>query len=233
MRISNLIKSLCFISCILLASCQKQPKIIGDSPLKLDDIDFNFNVVSFYGDSALFNGKKDIIFKKEVEEDGDLGAEKPVNIQYHQVGYDRDLILAKFEGLSCYGMNMATTMDNKLMVINAVVAEMSKEESDEFIANMTKKYGPYQKRENTFIELKYPIYRWDLKDRILQYSPIFNDESNTIKLEADGDDGKLKAGKPNPHYKGYIYIVKKQYEQQVFGALHSGDFVFCDRMTEE
>ncbi|TDO24290.1 hypothetical protein [Pedobacter duraquae] len=233
MCISKFTKNLVFFACILLASCQGEPKIIGDSPLKLDNIDFNFNVVKFYDDSALFNGKKDIIIRKEVEEDGDWGAEKPVNIQYHQVSYSSDHILAKFEGLSCYGLNMVTTMDNKLMVISAVVSEMSKDESDDFIAAMTKKYGKSQKRENTFIELKYPIYRWELKDRVLQYSPVFNDESNTIKLEADGNDGKLKAGKPNPHYKGYIYITKKQYEKQVFGTLHSGDFVFYDRISEE
>ncbi|MDT3402425.1 hypothetical protein [Mucilaginibacter terrae] len=217
------------IGLLLFSSCYHEPKIIGDGPLKLDDISFNFSVVRFYDDKDLFNCKKQLCLTLDtVTKDDEWYNPKPAGLYYSQATYSNDRILAKFEGSEFYGLNMVSTLDHKLIAIAAVIAKINIDESKAFIDKTTKKYGRFEERKADFMGINYPVYTWKLKDRILQYSPVLDNEQNALKIEKDMNTGTIKEGKKNPHYKGYFYIIKSGYTDFVKYNVSSGDFVIFD-----
>lgn len=212
---------------LFLMSCNNEPKGFGKGALGLDSLDFSLNVVRFYDDPMLYNPAGDVLIKKDtLTESMGWDDERPAGIVYNQVSFINSKIVARYRGLSCFGMHMATTLDNKLMAVNAIVAEISKADNDKFIGAMNERYGVAEKRSDQFIRTEYDIYRWQLEDRIIQYSPIYTDEENVLKLKLS-EEG-IQEGEAKPHYRGYLYIVKNEYKDSVMGKIHSGDFLYCD-----
>jgi hypothetical protein len=57
---------------------------------------------------------------------------------------------------------------------------------------------------------------------------VSNDESNSLKIVADKDQQTIKEGKNEAYLKAYIYIIKKEYADQVIGKMSSGDLLYCE-----
>lgn len=218
-----------FCCCLLLFACKhKQPAQAGEDTLVLDNIDLQLNVKQFFANPDLFKATNEIAYRADtVREDSFEDDGKIIGIQYRQVVYSSRNTPAAFNGFDCYGLSMAATLDNQLMVIAAVIARITEKESAELIASLSKKYGACQKRTDAFMELKYTVYTWELPDRLIQFSPIYDDEKNALSLKED-EAGNITAGDKNAHYKGHIYITNKQYKDQTAGQMTTGDFVFYD-----
>ena len=53
-------------------------------------------------------------------------------------------------------------------------------------------------------------------------------KKNELKIELDKNGKQMNEGVKSPHFEGYLFIIQKQYESQVFGQSISGDFVYLD-----
>jgi hypothetical protein len=56
MKTKSILVSLCFVAS--MASCSGQPKVFGESPLELENFDFNLNVKEFYPEKYRIDPEK-------------------------------------------------------------------------------------------------------------------------------------------------------------------------------
>jgi hypothetical protein len=157
-----------------------------------------------------------------------IDSEKPVRIEYQQLSFSYQDILAKFGNEEFNAVNLATTIDGKIMLVNALIGKTDLKQTKTFIEKLDKKYEKSTKTKGEFSDKKYDIFTWQLKDRIMRYTTVLDNEENVLKIEIDEENKKIRNGGKNPHYKGYLFIIKKQYKNQIFGKLSSGDFVFFE-----
>jgi hypothetical protein len=156
-----------------------------------------------------------------------IGSEKPIRIEYRQEIFSNDDVLARFDDFDFNAINFATTIKGDMMVFNAVADKISLKDTNRFVEFLDKKYGKSKKVREYFIK-PYDLYTWQLKDRIIKYGIVTNDGTNTMKIEADESGGRVKDGISEPHIRAYIYIIKKEYADQVIGKMSSGDLLYCD-----
>ena len=155
-----------------------------------------------------------------------IGAEKPVRIEYRQTIFSNKDVLARFDDFEFNAINFATTIKGKMMVFNAVAGNITLKETERFVELLDEKYGKSKKSNENFIE-PYDVYTWKLKDRIIKYCIVADDEKNTMKIEVDEKNNSIKNRVKEPHLKGYIYIIKNEYAQQIIGEMSSGDLLYC------
>ena len=231
-------KLITFLLAIILFSCQstKQTKPIGESPLILDEFDFETKIATLYPDKykskdfsyvydipSTYHSnfvEKDTIFENEFDE-----SKKAIGFEYRQKSSTSIDTLALLNNQPFQKVNVATTLDNKIKIISAVADEIPKSKSDKIIKYLTENYGPYKKIKAEF-GTEFYIYEWKTQNKTYRYSPILDNESSTIKLVINDTKGTIKSGKKEPHINGYFYIIQNNFIKDI-EKLKTGDFVFC------
>ena len=208
---------------------------IAEEPLQLENFDFNTKLSTLLPEktkSKEYNGYYELkteMLEVDTISDGEfIGSEKPVRIEYRQQSFSNKDILAKFESEEFNAVNLATTIDGKIMLVNALKGETDLQQTKKFIETLDKKYGKSIKTRGEFSNINFDIFTSQLKDRIIRYTTVFDNEENTLIIEKNEENKKVMNGNKNPHYKGYTFIIKKEYKDQIFGKVSSGDFVFLE-----
>lgn len=223
---------------LLFVSCKGQTKPIGEKPLDLEEFNFDTKITTLFPDkykSTKWENYYNIpsamntsLFQKvTVYENEFTDRQKPKWIEYREGSSTTADTLAIFKDSAFNTVNFATTLDDKIMVVNGVAQEIGQVEIEKFIQQMNKKYGNSVKTKGKFFK-PFDIYTWKLADRTIKYCVIVNDESNTMKIAVDVEKQKLEEVKREPHYEAYIYIIKKEYEKTVVGEMNTGDLIYCD-----
>ncbi|MFI0430157.1 hypothetical protein [Mariniflexile sp. HMF6888] len=208
---------------------------IAEAPLQLENFDFNTKLSTLLPEktkSKEYHGyyqlKSEMMEVDTISDGAFVGSEKPIRIEYKQQSFSSRDILAKFGNEKFNAVNLVTTMDGKIMLVNALIGETDVAKTKRFVETLDKKYGVGVKSKGEFIDQSFDIYTWTLKDRIIRYSLVIDNEANTLKIEVDEENKKIMNGEKKAHYKGYIYVVKSEYKDQIFGEVGSGDFVFLE-----
>ena len=222
---------------LLMTACSGQensvPGSLAKQPLQLEDFDFNTKFSTILPEDtkskeyAGYYQVKSEMLEVDTISDGELiGSEKPVRIEYRQRSFSFGDVLANFGKYEFNALNFATTLDGKFMVLSAVAGKTELKEANNLMETLDKKYGKSTKTKGEFVGKNFDMYTWQLKDRIIRYSLVLDNEENTMKIEVD--DQKISNGKKDPHYKGYLFVIKKEYKDKIFDNVSSGDFVFLD-----
>ncbi|MDP9955401.1 hypothetical protein J2X97_001038 [Epilithonimonas hungarica] len=210
-------------------SCDGQDKSgaksLSEESLQLENFDFNTKISTLLPKetkskeyAGYYKVKSEMIEVDTVADGEFIGSEKPVRIEYRQRSFSTRDVLANFDDFEFNAINFVTNMDGKLMLINAVAGETDKGKTEDFVSNLNKKYGNSKNTKSEFVGQDFDIYTWQLKDRIIRYCMVFDDEKSTLKI----------GGEKNPHYQSYLYVIKKEFQNQIFGNVSSGDFVFLE-----
>jgi len=217
-----------FICLLFLTSCKKE-KVI-----ELQNFNFNNKTSTYFSDKDKYKTydnyyqiKSEVIGVDTISDGEFIGSEKPIRIEYRQEIFSNKDVLARFDDFDFNAINFATTIDDKMMVFNAVAGEISLKETKKFVELLDEKYGKSKVSKETFIK-PYDIYTWRLADRIIKYCVVTDDESNTIKIEDDQENKKINNGKKNSHIRAFLYIIKNEYASQVIGKMSSGDLLYCN-----
>jgi len=217
-----------FICLLFLTSCKKE-KVI-----ELQNFSFNNKTSTYFSDKDKYKTydnyyqiKSEVIGVDTISDGEFIGSEKPIRIEYRQEIFSNKDVLARFDDFDFNAINFATTIDDKMMVFNAVAGEISLKETKKFVELLDEKYGKSKVSKETFIK-PYDIYTWRLADRIIKYCVVTDDESNTIKIEDDQENKKINNGKKNSHIRAFLYIIKNEYASQVIGKMSSGDLLYCN-----
>lgn len=217
-----------FICLLFLTSCKKE-KVI-----ELQNFNFNNKKSTYFSDKDKYKTydnyyqiKSEVIGVDTISDGEFIGSEKPIRIEYRQEIFSNKDVLARFGDFDFNAINFATTIDDKMMVFNAVAGEISLKETKKFVELLDEKYGKSKVSKETFIK-PYDIYTWRLADRIIKYCVVSDDESNTIKIEDDQENKKINNGKKNSHIRAFLYIIKNEYASQVIGKMSSGDLLYCN-----
>lgn len=220
------ISVLCIL--IFLTGCKKEEVI------ELEDFNFNNKTSAYFSDKDRYQTydnyykiKSEVIGVDTISDGEFIGSEKPIRIEYRQEIFSNDDVLARFDDFDFNAINFATTIKGDMMVFNAVADKISLKGANRFVEFLDKKYGKSKKVKEHLIK-PYDLYTWQLKDRIIKYGVVTHDGTNTMKIEADESGGSIKSGISEPHIRAYIYIIKKEYADQVIGKMSSGDLLYCD-----
>ncbi len=213
----------------LVLSCNGQKKSgaksLSEASLQLENFDFNTKISTLLPEetkskeyAGYYKVKSEMIEVDTISDGEFIGSEKPVRIEYRQQSFSTRDVLANFDDFEFNAINLVTNMDGKLMLINGVAGETDKGKMENFVSKLNKKYENSKKTKGEFVGQNFDIYTWHLKDRIIRYCVVFDDEKSTLKIGGD----------KNPHYQSYLYVIKKEFQNQIFGKVSSGDFVYLE-----
>jgi len=221
----------------ILLSCNQQSRPVTsptEEALQLEDFDFSTNISTLLPEktkSKVYSGTYELkseMLEADTVSDGDYGSETPVRIEYKQQSFSSEDVLAEFAGEEFNAVNLVTAMDGSIMLVNALKDLAGLKQMRTFIETLEKKYGKPVKSKGKFANQDFDLYTWQLNDRIIRYSVVLESEENTLRLEVDENTKKVSEGKKESHYKGYIYILKNEFKDKIFGKVSSGDFVFLE-----
>lgn len=226
------------LSTFMFMSCKGQSKPIGDTPLNLETFNFETKISDLYPEK---NKSKE--YKGYYEIKGALHSQlvvadttflnkysenkKAIGIEYRQQSSTSIDTMAIFENQIFQKINVATTIEGNIKVINAVAEDLTKQQSEVFFKTIVSKYGKPKKLKNNWNE-KFCTYEWIKNNRIIRFVSAYNDESTTMKLVIDEAKQTISSGEKEPHYVGYLYIINPVLKDEVFGKMKTGDFVFLD-----
>lgn len=217
----------------IISACSGQTKPLPKEVLKLDKFDFDTKVTTLLPENTkdetypdVFNVKNMSLQKFTVYDDEFSEDRKPIWIEYRQFHYRSTDELASFGKLICNSLNIATTLNGEIMLMNGLAGEVEEQESEQFIQTLNKLYGQAVKTEGEFME-PFDVYTWTLDDRLIKYVPLFDDEKSTMNIIIDKENKTLEGGERRPHYKGLIYIIDAQYSKELIGKFHTGDLLYC------
>ena len=233
MKIYRLLLLKCLF--FLLMSCNGQMKSIDTQPLDLENFDFQTKFSTLIPDSnkmpdvsdRYYEIKSEGLLAHTIYGDGYSIPEEPIRIEYRRISFSYEETLATFAGFNFNAINLVMTLDGKMMVVNALAGEISLKETQRFINLLNKKYGKETKTVEKFMEKPFDIFTWELEDRIIKYCIVHDDESNALKFVLDKENSTIRSGEKEPHFKAYIYLVKKEYANEVIGKMSSGDLHYC------
>lgn len=206
---------------------------LAKEPVQLENFDFNTKISTLLPAdtkskdyAGYYQAKGESIEIDTISDDNFIGNEKPLRIEYRQRSYSSRDVLAKFDDHEYNAVNLATTMDGKIMLISAVIGKTTINDTNDLVAYLTKKNGKPVKTKGDFASKNFDIYTWQLKDRMIRYSMVLDNEENTLKIEVDQEHKQIKGGDKTPHYTGYIFVIKNEYKDKIFENQSSGDFVY-------
>ena len=227
----KIIKQLLFISfALLFISCKKEKAI------ELENFNFDTKVSTFISDRNKYETYdnyykiKNLVIGADTIVDGEfIGSEKPIRIEYTRDISSYNDIIARFGEYDFNAINFATTLKGNIMIFNGVASKISLKETEKFVELLNEKYGKATETKGHFIK-PFDVYTWQLKDRIIKYSVVTKDESNTMKIELSTSKIPNRTEKEDSHIEAYIFIIKKEYQEEIFGKLkiHGGDFVYLE-----
>jgi len=231
-------KQLLFLAMLPLVICcngqQNKPATSLDKePVQLENFDFNTKISTLLPAAmkskeyaGYYQAKGEFIEIDTISDDNFVEDEKPVRIEYRQRSYASRDVLAKFDDHEYNAVNLATTMDGKIMLISAVVGNTTIDDTNDLAAYLTKKHGKPVKSKGEFANKNFDITTWQLKDRMIRYSLVLDNEDNTLKIQADQGSKQITGGEKTPHYTGYIFVIKNEYKDKILENRSSGDFVY-------
>jgi len=212
----------------LMISCRKE------SAIELEDFNLDSKLSTFVSAknkhktyTNYFEIKSEIIGADTVSDGEFIGSEQPIRIDYKQQVFSKEDVIARFGDFEFNAINFATTITGQLMVFNGVAADISLKQTQSFVRLLNEKYGKAATTKGSFIK-PFDIYTWKLKDRIIKYCVVPDDDSNTLKVVVDKDQQSIKERNKEAYFKGFLYIIKKEYADQVIGKMDSGDLLYCD-----
>ncbi|MEO5911611.1 MAG: hypothetical protein ABIP95_12030 [Pelobium sp.] len=234
-------KNILFLFTIIpiMFSCKGQGKhsatSLADEAVQLADFDFKTKISTLLPENTksktypgYYEVKHEVLQVDTIMSDGFDEAEKPLRVEYRKQNSSSRDVMAKFDDSEYSAINFLTTLDGNIMAINATIGNVDLAEGESFVKDLENKYGKTTKTKGEFAGKSFDIYTWKLKDRIISYNMVFNDDSNTLRIELDKDGKQVNKGQKSPHFEGYLFIVQKQYESQVFGQSIAGDFVYLN-----
>ena len=207
-----IILSICIMASLTGCSQQgKQPKVFGESPLNLENFDFNLNIKTFIPEKYLqeygwyhipANGGKVMVVRDTIywEHINDrLFVEKtPENAKwllFSDRGNTTDDYLAKYGEFPFLHIQFAVSLDNEIMAVHTQTPEWDKDTNDNFVQLLTSKYAHYQSETGERLFSKYEKYTWKLNDRIIYYWAYHNEDET--------------------QYQGSFYIYKKEFADKI------------------
>jgi hypothetical protein len=192
---------------LLLIGCKKEPAI------ELENFDLDSKLSTFVSAknkhktyTGYYEIKSEIIGADTVSDGEFIGSEQPIRIDYKQEVSSYKDIIARFGDFEFNAINFATTVTGKIMVFNAVAGKISLKETQSFVDLLNEKYGTAVKTKGDFIK-PFDIYTWQLKDRIIKYCVVSDDDSNTLKIVTDKDLQTIKEG--NLFKSIYLYYQER------------------------
>ncbi|WP_437920044.1 hypothetical protein [Sphingobacterium sp. LRF_L2] len=225
--------ALAFFVLVLMTNCYGQKRSLSDTILELENLDFTTPISALIPEETkdtayvdMYNVKNTSLQRFITKENEYYDDAKPIWIEYRQFQSRSSDELAKFDDVTFNTFNMVVTLQEEMMLFNAIAEDLDKEESDAFIELLNKKYGPAEKTEGEFLN-PFEIYTWKLEDRVLKYVPLYDDEHNTLKIVIDKENDTLEAGEKTPHYRGLFYVIEAKYSDKVIGNFHTGDLLYC------
>ena len=238
----NIITILLLLSTVMFTSCYGQTKPIGEEPLNLESFNFDTKILDLYPEknkSQQFKNfyeikgtihsqlvAKDTTYINEYSEN-----KKAIGIEYRQQSSTSIDTMAVFENQQFQKVNVATTINGTIKVINAVADEITLKQCDALIKTLIKKYGKPKKMKNSWNET-FTIYEWTTKNKIIRFVSAFDDESTTMKIVIHEENQTIASGEKEPHYVGYLFIINPLLKAEVFGKMKTGDFVYLDEKME-
>ncbi len=217
----------------LIVSCNGQTMPLDKAALDLEKLDFSTRVSALLPErtrekkyDGWYQVKSSSIEKVTVYDDEYGENRKPIWTEYRQRSFSSRDELAKVDKFNFNTVNLATALDGELMVVNGVVGRMAENEIEAFVKFLNKKYGTAIKTKGEFMK-PFDIYTWKLKDRLIKYVPLFDNEASTLNVEVDKDNNTIKGGEKKPHYKGLVFVVNHKHAEKVVGNFHTGDLLYC------
>lgn len=226
----------------MFTNCNAQTKPIGEEPLNLENFNFDTKLLDLYPEKNKnkqfknFYDIKGTVHSQLVEKDTTYinnysENKKAIGIEYLQKTSTSIDTMAVFESQQFQKINVGTTIDGKIKVINTVADELSQQECDKLIKKLTSKYGNPKKLKNSWNET-FTIYEWTTTNRIIRFVSAFNDESTTMKIVINKENQTLSLGEKETYYVGYLFIINPLLKAEVLGKMKTGDFVFLDEKME-
>jgi hypothetical protein len=228
-------KAILFIPILMLmGACEAQVKSLDKAPLDLEKFDFSTKMSTLLPESTKnkensdwyrvknMSMSRDTVFSDEYGSDP-----KPKWLEYRNRSSSSGDTIASFLDLQFNSANFATTIDDKIMVANGIVSEISESEYKKLVTVLNTKYGVAVKTQGEFFK-PFDIYTWTLKDRIIKFVPLFDDERSTMKIVVDKDNKTISNAEKTPHYRALLYVIDKKYADQVIGKFNTGDLLYCD-----
>ena len=233
---------LLLFSIMIFTYCNAQTKPIGEEPLNLETFHFDIKILDLYPEKNKAKEYKGfyeipgVVHSQLVEKDTTYineysESKKAIGIEYLQKSSTSIDTMALFENQQFQKINVATTIDGKIKVINAVADELTLQQCDGLIKKLVNKYGKPKKMKNSWNET-FTIYEWITKNKIVRYVSAFNDERTTMKIVIDKESQTIASGEKEPHYVGYLFIINPLLKAEVFGKMKTGDFVYLDEKME-
>jgi hypothetical protein len=225
-----------------MASCSGQPKVFGESPINLENFDFNLNVKKFYPEAnkyraiyvpitqaiQIYDVELDnlgsILIMKETVREGWREDSEPKWIEYKQQGCNNYQKLAVFGKYTFSCVDMVTTVDNQVMVIGAYDFYGTEENAMNFIKLLNKKYGKNIQTKKNVFSRDFNIYTWELKDRIIKYCFVSPDDRGTLTVVLGEQNEETEE---EEEMEAYFYIIKKEYADKVIGNLNTDNLIYC------
>ncbi|MDL2243271.1 hypothetical protein LJB84_00290 [Bacteroidales bacterium OttesenSCG-928-J19] len=229
MRQIQTILTICIMVSITSCGQTQQPKVYGESPLVLENFNFNINLNEFVPkentqqDIALYNKDTDAFFefgenglrlKKTVSSFWLDNVEEEKNYKFYLqwTGGDYKNVMAVFDNYKFHKLHFITTMKDEMIEICTANKNIDKEKTKEFIALLTKRYGNYEYQKSDFDGFNgYEYYTWKLDDRIIKY----------IVANQNGKNAE------------YLYIVKKEHANLMINGYGSrqSDFAYINEKS--
>ncbi len=215
-------------------SCTGQVKSLDRSALDLEHFPFTTKVTGLLPEhtrdehyAGWYKVKGTSIEVDTVYDDEFSENRKAQWIEYRSRGYSSRDVLAKFDDLGFNTVNLVATLEGEVVLINGLADRVKAEDREALFALLDKQYGEAVKTQGEFMK-PFDIYTWYTADRVVKYVPLFDDETNTLALTVDKNKGTINPAAKESHYRGLIYIIKKEYAGKLVGNMHTGDLLYCD-----
>ncbi|WP_195461976.1 hypothetical protein [Alistipes sp. D31t1_170403_E11] len=239
---SYIVPAMILFAGIQLPACASKPGPLGERTIELDDFDFSTSISEIlpecykdpeYGDdfylvpSSGFGRKG---YGKETYRDLDTNEALWIEYRWGSVcSTDEYLSMA---GRICNAANFATTLDGRIFVASGYIDELTQAENDDFIAQLSKRYGEPVHTEESFCS-DYDLYTWTLEDRTIKYAVVTTNESNALIIELErnetGDLTDIHPGERRTYLQGRIFVIDAAWRDRFLASdlTRTGDFVYC------
>lgn len=228
----------------MFLGCTSRPGPLGEKTIELDDFDFSTSISDIlperYKKTTEYGNEIYLVPSSELGENiyerdscRDYSTDEVLWIEYrHGMRCWTDEYLS-MAGRTFNAANFITTLDGRIFVVSGFIDELTQAENDDFIAQLSKRYGePEHTAESFFIE-DYDLYTWTLEDRTLKYAVASTDESNVMKFEIErneaGELTDIRPGERETHLQGCFFVIDAAWRDRFLAPGHTrtGDFVYC------
>jgi len=184
-----------FIIAILMISCSETSSSVkfGKQPLDLENCKLDFSIPDFFSDEKNFDKASDLYVEVEEGNVSD-GRDSIDTADTNIVSYDvkkneKKVKLAKLGSVTFEDVSFLTDLkDEKIYLISAIQDSVTKQQTEELIQTISKKYGKSEKGEKY---IRGDFYRWE-KDGIVVKLAVRNDSDNMNSYEEEQNSSDVR-----------------------------------------